>query len=275
MYHANKYPCPALPCPDLEEEVVAQPHLALTSDSHSTLTTTTWPSIWQTAMNSLTYLSRQFDVLASARTPPSTPTTGSPSFFSNQFPSRPHSQQDQDPSSGTSIKRVKTWSTKSFLFPHSHNSSSSLPKRSFSSPTDFISFASVRPSLESSSPPTSLSSKNTVKGVIRRVFFIRLFVLVCHLLCAAWSSVTTRSINPTLHERPVESGIDMDSKDTEPEIKQTAPLCPPSPSSLSSYFFRIHRPIEDQPSIVSPKQEPEPPLLPPSTMSGGQLPSEA
>jgi CTD nuclear envelope phosphatase 1 len=78
-----------------------------------------------------------------------------------------------------------------------------------------------------------------------------------------------------MHERPVESGIDMDSKDSEPEIKQTAPLCPPSPSSLSSYFFRIHRPIEDQPSIVSPKQEPEPPLLPPSTTLEVQLSAEA
>ncbi|KAG6900936.1 hypothetical protein C0993_004373 [Termitomyces sp. T159_Od127] len=93
-------------------------------------------------MNSLAYLSRQFDVLASAKTPPSTPSPGSP-FIGDRLA--------KDRASDPELPRVSTWSTKSFLLPSSPNTASSAPKRSFSSPA----FASVRKlGLQSSIPPS-------------------------------------------------------------------------------------------------------------------------
>ena len=80
----------------------------------------------QTAcMNSLTFLSRQFDVLAAARTPPSTPV-------------QEHSPllDALDADTSAPIKRVQTWNKP--LRPDEHAASSSTPglKRSYSSPAE-------------------------------------------------------------------------------------------------------------------------------------------
>ncbi|KAL0949769.1 hypothetical protein HGRIS_009808 [Hohenbuehelia grisea] len=144
-------------------------------------------------MNSLTYLSRQFDVLASPRTPPSTPTTSKQAFI------------DQEPS----LKRIRTWSTKSFLFPPSRKRTA--PKRSFSSPADvsMLTLASLQRAAKkssgnssqkespstlctpsTSSPPSASSSH--LQSVLRRIFFIRIFVMACDALRSAWASLIPR-----------------------------------------------------------------------------------
>jgi CTD nuclear envelope phosphatase 1 len=141
-------------------------------------------------MNSLTYLSHQFDVFASAKTPPSTPTSDHPSFIDDRRTSRSYKHVSDTP-----LQRVKTWSTRSFLFPPSSSSHTSLPpKRSFSSPADFFTLASLQRPLVSPASSTLSSSLDTrpaanLEAVIRRIFFIRILVLAWDTLCAAWTSV--------------------------------------------------------------------------------------
>lgn len=71
-------------------------------------------------MNSLSYLSRQFDVLASAGTPPSTPTTetsralGDPPWRREPLPQ---------------LKRTRTWSARSFFIPSPAQASEHLQRR--------------------------------------------------------------------------------------------------------------------------------------------------
>ncbi|KAF8974308.1 NLI interacting factor-like phosphatase-domain-containing protein [Flammula alnicola] len=106
-------------------------------------------------MNTLGYVARQFDVLASPKTPPSTPTS-----------------ERQQPS----LPRVSTWSTKSFLFPP-------YPKRSQSSP----SFHSATPPTTPLPPtppappldvaPKPPRSKAHLESVIDQIFFIRVFLM--------------------------------------------------------------------------------------------------
>ncbi|TFK43581.1 HAD-like domain-containing protein [Crucibulum laeve] len=132
-------------------------------------------------MNSLTYLSRQFDVLASAKTPPSTP--------SSEHPPRRGGE--------SSLPRISTWSTKSFLFPLPSRHS---PKRSFSSPSiapvqhkSLPSLPTSPPSSSPSSPPSEpppLCSKPPhLESVLRQIFFIRVFLLVWDNLKSAWASL--------------------------------------------------------------------------------------
>lgn len=127
-------------------------------------------------MNSLAYLSRQFDVLASAKTPPSTPTTERP----------PNSSEP-------SLQRVSTWSTKSLLFPPPSILTGTPPKRSFSSPTfAALHNSSSSPSTASHPSPdleTQSTSESHVQNVLERIFFIRVFLLVWDNLRAAWLSL--------------------------------------------------------------------------------------
>lgn len=147
-------------------------------------------------MNSLAYLSRQFDVLASAKTPPSTPSSDRPPFIGDRL--------GKERASDPELPRVSTWSTKSFLFPSSPNATSTAPKRSFSSPA----FASIRKlGLQSSITPSASPdvearpwSKSQVERIIRRIFFIRVFVLVWDNLRAAWLSLWKHG---RLEEHPI------------------------------------------------------------------------
>lgn len=135
-------------------------------------------------MNSLAYLSRQFDVLASAKTPPSTPTSDRSSFI--------RSPRGKGKGLDSSLQRVSTWSTKSFLFPPSPSATGTAPKRSSSSP----SFASPRRlgAAQASLPfspghETQSISQPHVENAIRRIFFLRVFVLVWDNLRVAWLSL--------------------------------------------------------------------------------------
>lgn len=111
-------------------------------------------------MNTLSYVARQFDGLATAKPPPS----------SERLP------------------RVNTWSSKSFLFPLSS------PKRSHSSPSlhqiHQSSSSPSKPQLDAiTSTPQLPRSKHHLESVIDQIFFIRVFLMVWDHLKAAWSSV--------------------------------------------------------------------------------------
>ena len=111
-------------------------------------------------MNTLSYVARQFDGLATAKPPPS---------------------------SGR-LQRVNTWSSKSFLFPLSS------PKRSHSSPSlhqiHQSSSSPSKPQLDAVTiTPPLPRSKHHLESVIDQIFFIRVFLMVWDHLKAAWSSV--------------------------------------------------------------------------------------
>ncbi|KAH9483063.1 CTD nuclear envelope phosphatase 1 [Psilocybe cubensis] len=112
-------------------------------------------------MNTLGYVARQFDVLAS-------PTS--------------EKKSDDKPR----LPRVSTWSTKSFLLPPpTVPTTRTTPKRSHSSP-------SFRPQPQQPLPPDvtmAPSCKPHIDSVIDRIFVIRVFLLVWDHLKSAWSSL--------------------------------------------------------------------------------------
>ncbi|KAG2754710.1 NIF-domain-containing protein [Suillus brevipes Sb2] len=98
-------------------------------------------------MNSLTYISRQFDVFASPRTSPSTPVDDKASFLRRV----PSARRGSD--SGASFKRTSSWANKSLQQPHGSDlQNPPRPKRSYSSPSGFLPIPILRPFPPS--PPT-------------------------------------------------------------------------------------------------------------------------
>ncbi|KAG6890257.1 hypothetical protein C0992_002523 [Termitomyces sp. T32_za158] len=208
-------------------------HLALIFHHRSVLPLLPVLGFGAVQMNSLAYLSRQFDVLASAKTPPSTPSSDRPSFIGDRL--------GKERASDPELPRVSTWSTKSFLLSSSSpNTTSTAPKRSFSSPA----FASIRKlGLQSSIPPSASPdvearpwSKFQLERIIRRIFFIRVFVLVWDNLRAAWLSLwkhgrlEEHSISISAADKPLEVG----EKPIEDDLVQSPSSVPLiSPASLS------------------------------------------
>lgn len=237
-------------------------------------------------MNSLAYLSRQFDVLASPRAPPSTPSEER-SFFLTDGGVR---SLQPDGTSNTSLKRVKTWSTKSFLFPPPHQSPEqrSKPKRSYSSPADFVTMATLR--VRSTTPPSSeisirSKSKSNVDSLLKRIFFVRVFVALWNTLRAAWSSLAGRT--KTIYVT-VEDGTDTEGKETEDEaqdeklvlqspaspLSPSIPSFPPTPSTSStSIVYSLHHAERDSLSPSNSKMESETQTPPPTPPSLSALPS--
>ncbi|KAF5322611.1 hypothetical protein D9619_000311 [Psilocybe cf. subviscida] len=120
-------------------------------------------------MNTLGYVARQFDVLASPRsTPPNTPT--------REY----------------KIPRVSSWNTKSFLFPPQPRRSKSSPhlvpptQPPQPPPTPEHVLPSPPPS-----PPRSKAAKPSIEAVIDQIFFIRVFLVVWDSLKPAWVSLLT------------------------------------------------------------------------------------
>ena len=163
-------------------------------------------------MNSLTYLSRQFDVLASAKTPPSTPTGERSSYIG----SRKRSYTTSGDLHATSIPRA--WSAKSFLFAPSSPRTPG-PKRSYSSPADFITLSRVA-SLASTSSTSSDSSAKPVErskcsadSLLDRIFFIRVLLLAWNSLRSAWTSL----LGLAARRNPVETQVLVEEKDSSDE----------------------------------------------------------
>ncbi|KAI0307247.1 hypothetical protein B0F90DRAFT_1686599, partial [Multifurca ochricompacta] len=122
---------------------------------------------------SLTYLSRQFDVLASSRTPPNTPTTGLVVHPS------PQSSPADDSTINHRAPGPPPWSLRSLVAPHPS------PRRSLSSPA-LIPTLRRRPSIRS---PIRAKQQSPLQSLFRRLFFIRLLELVWYALCAAAASL--------------------------------------------------------------------------------------
>ncbi|KAG6860999.1 hypothetical protein C0995_005019 [Termitomyces sp. Mi166 len=192
-------------------------------------------------MNSLAYLSRQFDVLASAKTPPSTPSSERPSFIGDRH--------GKDKASGSELPRVNTWSTESFLFPSSPSTTSTAPKRSFSSPA-FASFRKL--GLQSSITPSASPdiearpwSKSKVEHIIRRIFFIRVFVLVWDNLRAAWLSLWKHGRLEELStaDKPLEAGEQSTAEDNSLQ-PPTSQIPPPSASLISPSSRAVSDPTQ-------------------------------
>ena len=181
-----------------------------------------YPSSTSHAMNSLAYISRQFDVLASAKTPPSTPTA-----------KRPPNRNGSEPS----LQRLSTWSTTSILFPPSPSSTGKAPKRSISFPS-IHKLSSSDPVSPSPDPGNQARSESHVENVIRRVFFIRVFALVWDNLHAAWISLSRRE---SLEEQPVSSKAEVKVREVyPPEVQEkeiTAQTSHPAVVSRATYLM--------------------------------------
>lgn len=124
-------------------------------------------------MNSLTYISRKFDVLA-VYTPPNTPTT---EFAAHS--SLPPSSSADDPTVRHRTAEHTAWSLRSLVAPPPP------PRRSLSSPAR-VPVLRRRPSIRSAiraKPPS------TGQGLFRRFFLVRLLELVWHALCTAAASL--------------------------------------------------------------------------------------
>ncbi|KAJ6520947.1 NLI interacting factor-like phosphatase-domain-containing protein [Mycena capillaripes] len=164
-----------------------------------------------------------FDALASAKTPPSTPTTEHDSFIPDKFGrSRRATGSESSP-----IPRVQTWSTKSFLFP-------TKPSGSASQPRPKRSLRSVR--ILETSPVVS-----RLEAILHRTFVVRVLVLVWNTLRAAWISLSGRTGLIRSREAAVEDGsttIEKDSTDDETSDEH------PTPTSLPRH---PHRPAQTVP----------------------------
>lgn len=180
-------------------------------------------------MNSLTYLSRQFDVLASARTPPSTPIAEhSPSRLPAD-PAQPPLHRTLSflyPSSSRSPSRSsprRSYSTSAFQEqPPSSQSSSSSPASSSTSAASSSSSASQSSAFHESSSPAPQRSKprHQLDTVINQVFFIRLFLLVWDNLNSAWSTFLEQfNFYAWARRRPVPAASVISEKGKEKEIQ--------------------------------------------------------
>ncbi|PSR75021.1 hypothetical protein PHLCEN_2v9351 [Hermanssonia centrifuga] len=216
-----------------------------------------------TCMNSLSYLSRQFD--AYSRTPPSTPVH-----------SRTPTIYNPDADSSGSLKRVQTWSTKSFLIdPSGSPGPSSTLKRSYSSPAKVhpddpavpstssvpqprrpsVAILARPPSRRPSVSPTekAIRPKPYTESLFRRIFFVRVLLSLWQCMYNLWKSVTGRVAQQGVHEVAAEEASDDDEKDTEDEgnekpvtldVQQSPPIPPPLSSSSASPF-QIYRSSAD------------------------------
>ncbi|KAK7696034.1 hypothetical protein QCA50_000675 [Cerrena zonata] len=199
-------------------------------------------------MNSLTYLSRQFDVLASPRTPPSTPVTES-------VPLLPETDNGEI----GSLKRVQTWSTKlssgddlsSWPLRRSHSSPSDIhpgdpslpdsippPVPSQPSTSQMSKPSSRRPSVSVSEKP--IRPKSSTETLLRRIFFIRVLLSLWHRVYNLWISMTRQNGLVRAPEVVVEEGTDEEEKYSDEEYKDEKPLglemhpAPPHPPPIQS-----------------------------------------
>lgn len=140
-------------------------------------------------MNSLTYLSRQFDALASARTPPSTPTTEKQHPFSSEAYGTDVSK----------LKRTMTWSKSFGQGQPSRAETGNSTKRSFSLPSIAVPSPSAKPPFQATntgSKPIPSIVEQTPRPIpqrIRRLYLIRTFVVVWNTLCEAWRCLIRNS----------------------------------------------------------------------------------
>ena len=222
-------------------------------------------------MNSLTYLSRQFDVLASARTPPSTPTSDkAPLFSAFEVPA-----DDSEHYGDNKLKRTQTWS-KSFTQQHASHSDEETRsnKRSFSLPAFDVPLTIRKPSLLAQ--PTSSSSLAVERKAawlhqrIRRLYLVRTFVVLWNAVYDAWRWVVRHGIARTRsHGIVIGIGVDadaeeatsVDEKDSEEEVGPLVTRTLPRPTSESAHQLLLV-PFPESPSPSLADQSPHVPPTP-------------
>ncbi|KAG2135883.1 NIF-domain-containing protein [Suillus bovinus] len=229
-------------------------------------------------MNSLTYISRQFDVFVLPRTPPSTPVDDKASFLRRA----PSARRGSD--SGTSFKRTNSWANKSLQQPHASDSQNPpKPKRSYSSPSGFLPIPTPRPfSPSSQTEATIIHSKSRfrVRSALRRLCLVRAFVLIWNTLCATWAQVTPGEIESKEKEVLVDEHIEKPlGEATDVLLPETQPSLPsiPSPSSpdVPSHVLQVIFPKPDIATLPTPPPSPGPslppyphsPRIPPTTVT--------
>lgn len=221
-------------------------------------------------MNSLAYISRQFDVFASARTPPSTPVDDRASFLHKAPSARRGSH------SGTSFKRTNSWTNKSLQQPQGPDSRCPpRPKRSYSSPSGFLPIPILRPFPPPPPADIAIHSKSRfrVRSTLRRLFLVRAFVLVWNTLCATWAQWTPGEIENKRKEKlvgehpekPLDEATDVLLPETQPPLPSI-----PSPPSTS----HVLQAIPSKPDIATlPTPPPSPGPLPPSVLHTPRVPT--
>lgn len=241
----------------------SSPHLRLAAPLQAAL-----HGVGLTHMNSLSYLSRQFDVLASPRTPPSTPTAESAPLL---------------PEGGERNTRLKrSGSTRSFLVPQPSSPSGGWTlKRSYSSPAEVnpstqsasTSSSLLGPSIsrKSSRPPSrraSLSSSEKASHsrggsdspLARHFALVRIILQLWHTLLAAVRCLMRQDVAAAaVHDVAVDDNSDEEEKDTEDESRDEKPPLPAPPSVLLDSQQPPY-----QPAIPSPLSSHPPPTASPS-----------
>ncbi|KAI0065883.1 hypothetical protein BV25DRAFT_1821584 [Artomyces pyxidatus] len=163
-------------------------------------------------MNSLNYLSRQFDVLAS-RSVPSTPTHEHPP---------PGPSNLNSPSAVHRTPQPATWSLRSLVAPPPP------PRRAISSPAR-IPTLRRRPSQRTA---IRIKAASHPQGVLRRLFFVRVLVLLWNSMCAAAASLRPRNdwhgaVRDVKAEKEGEQPVLVLQASPEPEGSPGSPYHPP------------------------------------------------
>jgi CTD nuclear envelope phosphatase 1 len=231
------------------------------------------------AMNSLAYISRQFDVFASARTPPSTPIDGQAPFLRHGTSS---TRRESD--AGPSFKRTNSWTNKPHQQPQAPDTQHlSRSKRSYSSPSGFLPISLLRPFPPTPPAEAAIRSKSRfrVRSTFRRLFLVQAFVLAWDTLCATWAQWTLAEIDNKGKgrlidegpEKPVAEATDVSLLETQPPLPSIP--SPPSPDIPSDVLSAK----SDVTTLPTPPPSPGPPpsshlrsrKLPPATITDNAL----
>lgn len=180
-------------------------------------------------MNSLALLSRQLDVLVFPRTPPSTPVDTQP-------PLLPHRPSLRRRGSDTGRRSSP------------HSSRPARPRRSYSSPSGFLPIPFQKPPVSDTS--TRLQPTLRFRSTLRRLFFVRVFVIVWKAICATWVSWLPGEIDGNRNQPGDQSLRDANNDDprTVPPTTQESPFPPltrsPPLDAPSDLVCEIHPRLE-------------------------------
>ncbi|KIJ20190.1 hypothetical protein PAXINDRAFT_166308 [Paxillus involutus ATCC 200175] len=224
-------------------------------------------------MNSLAYISRQFDVLASARTPPSTPVDEPPAFLHFK-PSVKRRGSD----SASSFRRISTLSDDSFP----DTPGPSRPKRSYSSPSGFLHIPFSPPPVSDSA--VRINQRLRLTSALRRLFLVRVFVITWNTICATWASwipgeIGARGKEPVivevLEEKPSDfrrEHVDILPLETQPPLPSPPSVPQPHPPDALRDVHDIH-PRSELGSLPIPPPSTVPVSPPPTTPESHPAPT--
>ena len=199
-------------------------------------------------MNSLALLSRQLDVLVFPRTPPSTPVDSNPPFL----PHRPFLKR-RGSDAGSALKRTSP--------DYPRPSGPARPRRSYSSPSGFLPIPFPKPSI--SDPAIRLQPALRFRSTLRRLFFVRVFVVVWNTICATWASWIPGEIDGNRNQLDDQNPQDANNDDarTIPPATQQSPspplTRPPPLDAPSDLVCEIH-PMLEMGSLPTPPPSPAP-----------------